>query len=338
MILVTGGTGMVGSHLLYHLLLENDTVRAIYQKTSNLDAVKTVISFYTSDFDNFFNRIEWVETDLFDIPALESAFQGVQRVYHCAALVSLNPDDYQKMRNVNIVGTSNIVNICISNSIKKLCFTSSIAAIEKNNSGQLIDESEIWTNTTQKSGYAITKYGAEMEVWRASQEDVDVVIVNPGVILGSGFWQKGTGKMFSQMFNGLNFYTEGVNGFIGVKDVVQIMIKLMQSDIKNERCVLVSENISFKDVFYKIAEALGKKRPGIRVGPFLSQIAWRLDVLKSKLTGKSPLLTKETAKIILSKEYYSSQKIQSTLSWEFESIDKTIKSVSNDYIIKVIPT
>jgi len=332
MILVTGGTGMVGSHLLYHLLLENDTVRAISQKTSDLEAVKNVISFYTSDFDNIFNRIDWVETDLFDIPALESAFKGVQKVYHCAALVSLNAGDYQKMRNVNIDGTSNIVNICISNSVKKLCFISSIAAIEKKINGQLNDESENWNNSTQKSGYAITKYGAEMEVWRASQEDVDVVIVNPGVILGSGFWQKGTGKMFSQIFNGLNFYTEGVNGFIGVKDVVQIMIKLTQSDIKNERFILVSENISFKDVFYKISDAFGKKRPRIKVTPFLSQIAWRLDVFKSKFTGKSPLLNKETTRTILSKEYYSSQKIKSALSCEFESIDKTIKSVCNDFL------
>jgi nucleoside-diphosphate-sugar epimerase len=236
------------------------------------------------------------------------------------------------MRDVNIDGTSNIVNLCISSSIKKLCFVSSIAAIEKNNSGNLTDESENWNNSVQKSGYAITKYGAEMEVWRASQEGVDVVIVNPGVILGSGFWQKGTGKMFRQVQNGLIFYADGVNGFVGVKDVVLLMIKLMQSEIKNERFILVSENISFKAVFFKIADALNKKRPGIRVTPFLSQIAWRLDVLKSKFTGTPPLLNKETAKTILAKEYYSSQKIKSALSYKFESIHETITSTCNDFL------
>jgi len=332
MILVTGGTGMVGSHLMYHLLLKYDTFKAIHQKTSDLSGVKKVFSYYTSDFENFFNRIIWVEADLCNIITLESAFQGVTEVYHCAALVSLNPSDYHKMRDVNINGTTNIVNLCISSSIKKLCFVSSIATIEKNNSGHLNDESENWNNSAQKSGYAITKYGAEMEVWRASQEGVDVVIVNPGVILGSGFWQKGTGKMFRQVQKGLIFYTEGVNGFVGVKDVVLIMIKLMQSEIKNERFILVSENISFKDIFFKIADALKKKRPGIRVTPFLSQVAWRLDTLTSIFTGRSPLLNKETAKTILTKEYYTSQKIQSALNYEFESIDKTIKSTCHDFL------
>jgi len=332
MILVTGGTGLVGSHLLYHLLLENDTVKAIHQKTSDLKAVKNVFSYYTSDFENIYNRINWVEADLSNIPMLENAFQSVDKVYHCAALVSLNPADYKKMRKVNIDGTTNIVNFCISKAVKKLCFVSSIAAVEKNTTDLPTDESENWNTSIQKSGYSITKYGAEMEVWRASQEGVDVVIVNPGVILGSGFWQKGTGKMFSQVQKGLKFYTEGVNGFVGVKDVVQIMIKLMASNIINERFILVSQNLSFKDVFFQIADSLNKKRPSFRVTPFLSQIAWRLDVLKSKFTGKAPLMNKETAKTILSKEYYSSQKIQSALNYEFEIINKTIKSTCNDFL------
>jgi nucleoside-diphosphate-sugar epimerase len=332
MILVTGGTGLVGSHLLYHLLLENDTVKAIHQKTSDLNAVKNVFSYYTSDFENIYDRINWVEADLSDIPALENAFEGVKNIYHCAALVSLNPADYQKMRRVNIDGTTNIVNLCISKAIKKLCFVSSIAAVEKNTTNLPTDESENWNNSVTKSGYSITKYGAEMEVWRASQEGVDVVIVNPGVILGSGFWQKGTGKMFRQVDKGLKFYTEGVNGFVGVKDVVQIMIKLMASNIINERFILVSQNLSFKEVFFQIADALSKKRPKFKVTPFLSQIAWRLDVLKSKFTGSSPLMNRETAKTILSKEYYTSQKIQSALNYKFESIDKTIYSTCSDFL------
>jgi len=332
MILVTGGTGLVGSHLLYHLLLENDTVKAIHQRTSDLNAVKNVFSYYSANFENIYNKIIWVVADLCDIPSLENAFQDVTTVYHCAALVSLNPVDYHKMRKINIDGTTNIANLCISNDIKKLCFVSSIAAIEKNNSDMPTDESENWNNSISKSGYSITKYGAEMEVWRVSQEGVDVVIVNPGVILGSGFWQKGTGKMFSQVYRGLSFYSEGVNGFVGVKDVVRIMIELMQSSIKNERFILVSQNLSFKNVFFKIADALNKKRPYFKVTPFLSQVVWRLDTLKSKFTGKAPLMTKETAKTILTKEYYTSQKIQSFLNYEFESIDDTIKSTCKDFL------
>lgn len=332
MILVTGGTGLVGSHLLYHLLMEFNTVKAIHQKTSNLDSVKKIFSYYTKDYIKVFDRIVWVEADLCDIISLEDAFQSVSKVYHCAALVSLNASDYHKMRKVNIEGTTNIVNLCISNSVEKLCAVSSITTIEKNNNDRLIDESENWNNSVRKSGYAITKYGAEMEVWRASQEGINVVIVNPGVILGSGFWDRGTGKMFSQVNKGLNIYTEGVSGFVGVKDVVKIMIKLMESKIKNERFILVSQNLSYKEVFFLIADSLGKKRPKFKITSSLSQIAWRLDVLTSTIMGKTPLLNRDVAKTITSKEYYSSEKIISALGFEFEHIDKTIKSICHDFL------
>ncbi len=196
MILVTGGTGLVGSHLLYHLLQENDSVRAIHQKNSDFNAVKKVFQFYGAETDALFNKIRWVEAGLNDIPELEKAFDSVTYVYHCAALVSFDSKDYQKLRRINIDGTTNIVNLCISHHIEKLCFVSSVAAIENGVEGELMDESDSWNNETDKSDYAITKYGAEMEVWRASQEEIPVVIINPGVILGIGFLAKRFRKAF----------------------------------------------------------------------------------------------------------------------------------------------
>ncbi len=331
MILVTGGTGFVGSHLLYHLLQEEDSVKAIHQKTSDIAAVKKVFSYYTSNFESVFNKIIWLEAELNDVPALEIAFKDVSFVYHCAAFVSFNPADYKKMRRVNIDGTTNIVNLCISNKIKKLCFVSSIAAIEKNIKDEIIDESENWNSATQKSGYAITKYGAEMEVWRASQEGIDVVIINPGVILGSGFWHKGSSNLFTKINHGFNYYTEGVTGFIGVKDVVQIMQKLMQSTIKNERFILVAENLSFQDIFNLIADSLNKKRPKIKVTSFLSELIWRLDWVKSTVTSKTSLMTKNSAKSSQSKYYFSSKKIESTLQYKFETIDKVIQNIGQNF-------
>ncbi len=331
MILVTGGTGLVGSHLLYHLLQSENSVKAIHQKTSDIAAVKKVFSYYTTNFETFFNKIIWLEAELNDVPALEIAFNNVTTVYHCAAFVSFNPADYKKMRRINIDGTTNIVNLCISNTIKKLCFVSSIAAVEKNIKNEIIDESESWNSETKKSGYAITKYGAEMEVWRASQEGIDVVIVNPGVILGSGFWHKGSSNLFTKINNGFNYYTEGVTGFIGVKDVVQIMQKLMQSTIKNERFILVAENISFKTLFYQIADALNKNRPKIKVTNFLSEFVWRLDWIKSKVTGKTPLITKNSAKSSQSKYYFSSKKIETALKYKFEKIESIIQNVGQNF-------
>jgi len=328
MILVTGGTGLVGSHLLYHLLLENELVRAIHQKNSDLLGVKKVFRYYTKDAEKLFAKIRWVEADLNDITALELAFEGISHVYHCAALVSFDSKDYQKMRRINIDGTTNIVNISIANDIKKLCFVSSVAAIENGAEGELMDESDNWNSSTDKSGYAITKYGAEMEVWRASQEGIPVVIVNPGIILGPGFWHKGSGKLFRNVMKGLPFYTTGVTGFIGVRDVVKIMILLMDSDISNERYVLVSENLSYKEVLFMIADALQKKRPGIKINKFMSACIWRFEFLKSKITLSSPLLTRRTAKSALSNHPYTSQKIKDALGIEFEPIQNCIQRIA----------
>ncbi|MEN8124710.1 MAG: SDR family oxidoreductase [Bacteroidota bacterium] len=332
MILVTGGTGLVGSHLLYHLVTENKSVKAIYRKKSDLKKVKRIFSFYTSDFDIYFQKIEWVLAELNDIPSLKKAFLNVVKVYHCAAIVSFNSKDYHEMRKINIKGTTNIVNLCISNQISKLCYVSSIATIEKSLSKDHITEKNFWNTSIDKSGYAITKQGAEMEVWRASQEGVDVIIVNPGVIIGSGYWNKGTGNIFSKIYNGFKYYTNGVTGFVGVKDVVNIMIALMKSDIKNERYILVSENASFKDVFFSIADSFNVKRPSKKVTKTLSEIAWRIDLLRSSIFNISPMLSKHSARASHNKKYYSSKKVKIALNYTFEPLSKTIQTTCKHFL------
>ncbi|WP_372794288.1 SDR family oxidoreductase [Lutibacter sp.] len=331
MILVTGGTGLLGAHLLYHLLLENDTVKAIHRMKSDLKTVKNVFSYYSDDFEAIFQKIEWVEADITDVCLLEEAFENVTEVYHSAALVSFNPKDYKEMRKINIEGTSNIVNLCIAKKVKKLCFVSSIATIEKSVKSKIIDEDCEWNPETNNYGYAISKYGAEMEVWRASQEGVEVVIVNPGVILGAGFWHNGSGAIFSKIKSGLPFYSEGITGFVSVNDVVKSMILLMNSELKNERYILVSENISFKEVFFKIADGFGEKRPSIKVSIIMSAIGWRLEKIKTILTGKTPMLTKQSSRSIHYKQYYSSEKIKRALNYKFEPISETVKNVCELY-------
>lgn len=332
MILVTGGTGLVGSHLLYHLSLENEAIKAIHRNNSNLNAVKNVFSYFSDDFEALFQKIEWIEADITDVFALEKAFENVTHVYHSAALVSFDPKDYRAMRKINIEGTSNVVNFCIDKKVEKLCFVSSVATIEKSISNKILDEDEAWSNEMNIHGYAITKYGAEMEVWRASQEGVPVVIVNPGVILGAGFWKQGSGVIFSKIYKGLSFYSEGITGFISVKDVAKIMLQLMQSNIKNERFILVSENRSFKDVFFLIADNFGKKRPSVKITTFISEIGWRLEKIRSFLTGKPPLLTRNSAKSIHKKYCYSSEKIKASLHYDFEPVSDTIERVCKLYI------
>jgi len=331
MILVTGGTGLVGSHLLYYLSLENETVRATHRKTSDLSVVKEVFSFYSNNFESLFNKIEWVEADITDVFSLEIAFENVTKVYHCAALVSFNENDYKAMRKINIEGTANIVNFCIKNEVEKLCYVSSIATISKSATSNVISESNEWDAEKSDYDYAITKYGAEMEVWRASQEGVPVVIVNPGVILGAGFFDSGSGEIFRKIYNGFKFYTEGVTGYISVNDVVKAMVVLMKSNIKNERYILVAENKTFKEVFFEIAENFDKKPPTIQATKTMTGFAWRFEKVISIITGKPPLLSKQSAKSIHSKCYYSSDKIKKALDYKFEPISKTIAEVCSLY-------
>ena len=334
MILVTGGTGLVGSHLLFKLVNENEKVRAIYRREKTLKRVKHVFSYYSNAAENLFEKIEWVEADINNIPKLQVAFKGITHVYHCAAFVSFEPDKYRTLRKININGTANIVNLCLSNTIEKLCYVSSIAAIgHHNNPEKLIDEKTAWNPEDDNSVYAITKYGAELEVWRGTQEGLDAVIVNPGIILGAGYWNGGSsGNLFKQIYEGMRYYVNGVAGYVDVWDVVNTMHQLMISDIKNESYILVSENLSFKTFQTKTAKALDVKPPNKEAKPWLLHIAWRLDWLQFKLFGKRRRLSKQAAKSAVSIAKYDNSKLKNALNFEFKPIDEAINEISTLYL------
>ena len=332
MILVTGGTGLVGSHLLYALLTYNKEVTAIYRSENKLEKVKQVFSYYTDDYETLFNIINWVKADITDITSLTIAFSTeITHVYHCAALVTFNPKRYLEMRKVNIEGTANIVNFCIANKIKKLCHVSSIATLGNSTYKKEITEENEWI--ANDNCYAITKHGAEMEVWRGSQEGIDTIIVNPGVILGGGFFNEGSGQIFTKSANSFPFFTDGVTGFVGVKDVALAMLQLMDSTIVNERFILVAENCNFKSVLFKIADAFDKKRPAIKIGTFGLACFWRLESVLSRLLNKEPLLTKSSAKASCKKEYFSSEKINKALDYKFETIETVITETCKQYTV-----
>ncbi len=330
MILVTGATGFVGAHLLYQLAETNEHVRAIYRSEKTIEKVTEVFSLYGADA-SLISKIEWFKADITDVPSMIPAFYGVKKVYHCAAFISFNPKDYREMRKVNIHGTAIIVNLSIDAKVNKICFVSSIASIGNSIYGEPSTEENEWNSQDDNSGYSITKFGAEMEVWRASQEGIDVVIVNPGIILGGGFWNAGSGKIFTKIFHGLKFYTEGKTGFVGVKDVVKTMVFLTNSTIKNERFILVSENKSYKEVFFLIADALKKKRPYKRIHRWKMELLWRVSSFLSIITGKEPLLSKYAAKSANSTSLYTSKKVQEILPFKFQTIEAVVKEVSENY-------
>lgn len=324
----------MGSHLLYKLVQNDVPVKAIYRHEHKLDLVQKVFAYHTNDYISLYNKIEWIKADITDVPSLQLVFPEVTHVYHCAALVSFEPNKYHLLRKVNIEGTANIVNLCIANKVKKLCYVSSIATIGHHlDSTQLITEETYWNQEEDNSVYAITKYGAEIEAWRGTQEGLDTVILNPGIIVGPGFWNAGgSSSLIKKLYKGMPYYTHGITGYVDVQDVVNIMIQLMASDIKKDRFIVVSENLSFKDFQNKITSALRVKSANKLASSTMLAIAWRLDWLRHVILGKRRRFSKQMAQSAQSITKYDNSKIKNALHYNFIPMEDAINRASRLFL------
>ncbi|MFA5972156.1 MAG: NAD-dependent epimerase/dehydratase family protein [Lentimicrobiaceae bacterium] len=325
MILVTGGTGLVGSYLLNELTGKGHKVRALLRPGKKPYNTRELFNCLLDGNEDLIDQVEWFDGDVLDPFSLQQAMQGVEYVYHCAAFISFNPHEMKEILAVNIEGTANVVNACIENGIKKLCHVSSIASLGQAEKGEMIDENAKWKTSRINSGYAISKYGGEREVWRGIEEGLDAVIVNPSIIIGAGCHPKATNKLFHSIKNYIPFYALGVNGYVDVRDVAKAMIMLMESNISGERYVLNSENLSLREFFTKAADILGKPHPWIALNrPVMSAIAW-LDEMRGWLTNSNPLITRENVRAVTTKSYYSSKKFKAAFNYSFIPITDSLK-------------
>ncbi|KRO88184.1 MAG: hypothetical protein ABR90_06120 [Cryomorphaceae bacterium BACL29 MAG-121220-bin8] len=322
MILVTGGTGLVGCHLLYFLAKQKKKIKALHRKNSKIDIVKKVFSYYSENFEELFEKINWIEGDINDIGSLSNAFENVTEVYHCAAFISFSSKDLNSLKKINVEGTANIINFSLDNKIEKLCYVSSIAAIGETKSKD-IDEDCKWEETTNP--YSLTKYNAEMEVWRGISEGLNAVIVNPGVIIGSGFWKQGSGAFITQISRGMKYYPTGSTGFICVEDVVKIMYELMSNNVFSKRFILVAENWSQKDFISLVSKNLSLNPPKKPASKSLMILALFLDSIRSLILNKRRRLSKSIIESSYSKNEYSNKKITSELNYSFKKIEKSIE-------------
>jgi len=314
---------MVGAHLLLNLVQNHDAVKAIHRPQSDLERVKKVFAYYVENANDLFQKIHWIEADLNDIPALEMAFAGVTIVYHAAALISFDPGDYKHLYRTNVNGTANVVNLCIEKGVRKLCYTSTIGAIGKSSGDALATEENEWSDT-EANVYALTKYWAEMEVWRGSQEGLPVVILNPGVIIGPGFWEGGTGDLFATANKGYSYYPPGGTGFVSIHDIIKTMVSLMDSKIHNERFITVAQNLTFKEILQQMAPALGKPKPTKPLKYWQLEMGRCFDWLRNLFTGKGRRITKNAIKSLKQRELYSSEKIKDALGLKFEPLEEVI--------------
>lgn len=331
MIFVTGGTGLVGSHLICELLKDGKDIRALKRDSSNLNNIRKVFSKYFDDADEMIKKVEWIEGDILDVICLEEAMNEISEVYHCAALVSFDASERKQLLKTNIEGTANVVNVALEKKVKKLCYVSSIAALGRSENNRIITEETHWKTSKSNSYYAISKYGGEREVWRATKEGLEAIIVNPSVILGTAGNDNMSNKLLMTAWKGLKFYTKGINGFIDVRDVAEAMIKLMESDIVNERFILTSENFSYHKLFTLLAEFFGKTPPIIYAPRLMQELAWRYFKAISVITGTKPFITKETARISRSRYHYSNEKIKKAIGYEFIPVEESLRELAHEF-------
>ena len=320
MILITGATGLVGAHIAKQLLADGEKVVAIKRSSSNLSLLGDAAA-----------KITWVTGDVTDMASLLEAMQGVKKVYHCAALISFVPEDKEQMIKTNINGTANVVNACLLSGVEKLLYVSSVAAFGNTYINKKVDETNELKDSKDNFIYYKTKLYAEREIWRGEAEGLSVVVISPATILGNGHFHLAPLNVFGEVDKGLAFYPKGSNGFVNVKDVCTIAIRLMNSDISGEKYIVSAENLAMKQLLDKIATVLNKKKPTIALSDFLGYIAYKAERIKSFFTKKTPLITKETIAIAQHNYFFSNEKIKQTLNYNFVAIDDTIAEVAEAY-------
>jgi nucleoside-diphosphate-sugar epimerase len=321
-VLVTGGTGFIGSHLIVSLLSKGYTVRAIYRNEKS----KTL-----SSLEN--DKVEWVKGDVLDIHSLENAMQEVDAVFHCAAMVSFDARQREQLMKTNVEGTANVVNVMLDNGLKKIVYLSSVAALGRNSNSEKIDEEADWVSSKFNSQYAISKYKSEMEVWRGVAEGLQAVVVNPGIVLGEGDWNKGSNKLFKNIHDEFPFYTNGITSFVDVKDVVRAMVLLFEEEVFNERFILSAGTFSYKKIFELMASGFNTKPPSREAKPWMIELVWRFYEVKKWFSSKEQTITRETARSAQAQYDYDNSKLITFLpGFNYTDIEKTIKRTCTFYM------
>ena len=323
MILITGGTGFLGAYIIKELVEKGHMVRAIRRNSKLPHYISTDI----------LNKVEWVEGDILDINSLEDAMRDINTVIHSAALVSFIRKERKQMYQVNVEGTANMVNVALEKEVKRFIHISSVAALGRTAGGGHVNEEKKWEESKVNTHYAISKYKAEIEVWRGFAEGLSGVILNPSTILGYGDWNNSSSAIFKKVYEEFSWSTPGLNGFVDVEDVSKVVVLFAENTMTEQRYIVNSDNWTFEKLQQTIADNFNKKRPSQKASLPLMNIAWRLEALKSMVTGHKPLLTKESVRVANSKTHFENDKILKALpEFSFTPLEEAIKKTCSHYL------
>ncbi len=321
--LVTGATGIIGSHLLVELVKRGEKVRATKRENSKLNTVRRLFEYHKLSPDQF-ESIDWIQCDILNPQDVFRACEGVNAVYHCAAMVSFFSNDADKIKNVNIHGTRHIVNACLEQNISALCHVSSTGAIGRQIHNGVVSEKDQWLSDVGNSEYSRSKYLSELEAWRGAEEGLNVVVVNPCIVIGPGNWGQSSTSLIVNAARGMRFYSAGSNAFVDARDVAKSMADLVDRKIFGKRFLVVGENRTYKDVLRNISGKAGVRKPDRALPRWMAEFAWRTEMVLSFFSGRKPRITRETVDSAYHNVQYSNQLIKHDLGIRFTSIDESI--------------
>lgn len=317
--LVTGATGLIGSFICREMLQAGYSLRATKRKDSNMELVTDIQ-----------NQIEWVEGDVLDIPSLKKSMEGVEGIVHSAAFISYDSRDETYMQKVNVEGTANMVNTALATGIDHFLHVSSVAAVGKRPVAEQIDETHEITISDELTGYARSKWLAELEVWRGIEEGLPAVMINPSLVLGPGDPNRSSTQVFKYIQKERRFYTDGVVNYVDVRDVAEVAKRVMDDKLVSERYIINAGSATYKQFFDIIAQAMNKRAPSIKVNVPLVRWMSRLDTIRTALTGQPPLVTDELVQVAKNRHTYDNKKIKETVSIQFRTLDETIHWCSEE--------
>jgi len=313
MIFVTGASGLIGSFICRKLVDEGYTVKALKRPSTELSLLNDIK-----------DKIQWIDGDLVNVTETENYLEGVHKVIHCAALVSYDQREEELIYQTNVEGTANLVNAALLQNVELFVHLSSVASIGKEKHVKVSTEETHWTEGENVSTYARSKHQSELEVWRGWAEGLNTIIINPSLVLGPGNWHKSSTQVFKYVYEERSFYTTGIVNYVDVRDVAEVTVRLMNSDLKGERFILNSGNVSYKELFDKIAAAMQKTPPGIRVGSNLIKAAIIFEKIRSKLSGNKPLVTDELKTVSKNQHCYANDKIKGAVDIDFRKLEDTV--------------
>lgn len=337
---VTGATGLIGSHLVAELLGRGYHIRLLVRERQRLHVLHDTLSRF--GLEERFGGIETIEASLLNPVQMSRLMQGCEAVFHCAGMVSYDPAKEAQIIETNTSITANAANAALMAGVGVFVHVSSIATLgetqppagaSRRAGPELITEDCRLTSLKGRSAYSASKFYAENEVWRASAQGLRTVIVNPAIVLGEGPWERSSGPLIAQAIHGSLFYTDGVKGYVDVRDVARAMVTLSQTEAAmGKRFILSAANLSFRELFTLAARAAGKHPPRLRAGRKILALAAALERGHRRFWGGEVRLSPPVVTNALDTSRYDGSRISRTCYFTYTPIEQTLSRVVGAYL------